>query len=237
MGNAKTYTVLGVLYPRQVDLEAAVKSALNRHPKNVRFVDPFLAAVVNEHHPEVKIAGQRATGQFEYLDFQEQLRRGLDSAQRFRGGNLLMGFFKPLDEWRDVTVYPWRGQGNHRQDIKLALREILAPLLPKPAPCDRCTYLGCRASGSAVEYHHVSPTFDAIAEACLGLMAPEEISTRFGYSKFVRGRDDLFRCLPSDHPAVTFLLQSHTSNQWEWLCKAHHRNVGTGAKLKQRSLF
>jgi len=81
-----------------------------------------------------------------------------------------------------------------------------------------------------LEYHHIAPEFDTIAEECLALMAPLEIAERFGYSKFIPGRDELSRLIPRDHPAILHLIEAHRWNQWEWLCKAHHRNVRVAAE-------
>jgi hypothetical protein len=226
MARGKSYTIAGVVYPRQADLEAAVKAALNSHPFNFPFEDAFLAAVINAEHQEVREAGQRATGRFEYLDFGEQLRRGMDTAERYRGGNKVMGWFEPLGDWRDVTVYPWRGRGNHRGDVKRALREISTEFLPHPMLTDFCVHPGCGSQGARLEYHHVAPEFDEMAERAMALMTPEEIEARFGYRKFEPGQDELSRLIPRDHPAVQCLVDAHESNIWEWLCAKHHRGVG-----------
>jgi len=226
MGRGKSYTIAGVTYPKQADLEAAVKLALNSHPMNMPFEDAFLAAVINAEHHEVREAGQRATGRFEYLDFGEQLRRGMDTAERYRGGSKVMGYFEPLGDWRDVTVYPWRGRGNHRGDLKRALREISTEFLPHPMLTDFCHWSGCGESGARLEYHHVDPTFDAIAEEAMALMTPEEIEGRFGYRKFEAGKDEISRLIPRDHPAILHLIEAHVGSVFEWLCAKHHRGVG-----------
>lgn len=236
MGRSKSYTVAGQHFSKQGDLEAAVKAHLNSHPLNTRFHDAFLAAVINELHPDVRAAGQRTTGEFEYLDFNEQLRRGMDSAYRYRGGKVVITYFEPLGDWRDVTVYPWRGQGNHRRDVKAALREKIAPYLPKPQAWDKCADPGCQATGADLEYQHVTPTFDELAEQCLGLMTEAEIAGRFGYSKFVDGRDELAHCIPTNHRAFRHLLAAHQGNAWQWLCAYHHRNVAAAAGPSQLSL-
>lgn len=223
MARGKAYTVAGREFERQGDLDAEVKAHLNSHPLNTEFEDAFLAAVVNEHHPKVIAAGQHVV-RFQYLDFGEQLRRGMDSAKRHRGGKLVMGYFEPLGDWRDVTVYPWR-IGSPRGDIKAALREKIARFLPRPVASDRCERNGCTARGANLEYQHIKPTFDEIAEQCLALMSDEEISTKFGYSKFESGKDDTCDLIPDDHPAVQLLLKLHVFNDWEWLCAYHHRNV------------
>lgn len=230
MSRGKRYTVAGMAFERQGDLEAAVKARLNAHPLNEVFHDPFLASVINEHHPEVIAAGQHATGRFEYLDFGEQARRGMDSATRFRGGKIVLGFFEPLGGWRDVTVYPWRGAGNYRGDVKRALREKVAPRLPRPNQIDRCARHGCPARGAELEYQHVEPTFDEVAEVCLSMIAEQDIANRFGYSKFAPGRGELVDLISDDHPAILHLIEAHCANSWEWLCAFHHRNVAAVAQ-------
>lgn len=220
---AKQYSVAGRTFPTQAELEREVKEHLNSHDFNTVFGDQFLRAVVNSLHDEVRAAGQRVV-LFEYLDWREQVRRALDTADRYRGGACLYGFFLPLEDWRDVTVYPWR-KSKPEQDIKSALREKIASVLPRPHATDRCNREGCTARGHDLEYEHISPTFNEIAESCLALCTPEEISTRFGYSKFIPGRDHLVYCLPEDHPAVRRLFALHEHNEWEWLCALHHRGV------------
>ena len=222
----KQYTVGGRVFAKQADLDAEVKRCLNAHPFNVVFHDDFLAAVVNELHPDVIAAGQHTKGEFEYIDYMEQMRRDYDTADRYRGGKLLLTRFYPLDEWRDVTVYPWRKAEKPEKNLKVALREKIAPHLPKPQQWSQCAVIGCKARGRGLEYQHVSPTFDDIANDCLALMSKEEISAQFGYNKFVPGRDHLVYCIPDDHPATHRLFDLHADNQWEWLCAFHHRNVG-----------
>jgi hypothetical protein len=226
MGRSKAYTVAGVVYPRQADLEAAVHAALGRHPLDRVFRDAFLAAVINTLHREVRAAGQQSTGQFEYLSAREQARRGLDTAWRYRGGKLLRSEFLPLAAWRPVTVYPWRTPADPRQALKRALREKLAAYLPHPTAADRCARAPCPARGADLEYEHLAPRFDALATAALALMQPAEIATQFGYSKFVPGCDELAHCIPDAHPAFQALLAAHRTNRWEWLCAFHHRHVG-----------
>lgn len=223
---AKPYTiVVSYNFPTQTALEREIKRHLDALPLNERCEDLFLASVINSYHPGVIAAGQRSTGEFEYLDWAEQARRGLDSADRYRGGKLLTTRFLPLDDWRDVTAYPWRAAANGVSDIKRALREKIAPILAKPGPDCRCAVEGCTADWRDLEYQHAEPTFNQIANECIALMAPEEIESRFGYSKFIPGRDELAHCIPSDHPSILHLIDRHTMNTWEWLCAFHHRGV------------
>lgn len=225
MGRSKSYTVAGRSFTTQGALESETRRALNSHPMNVEFLDPFLMAVVNELHHEVIAAGQRVV-RFRYLDFAEQQRQGRDTAERFRGGNLLEGFFEPINEWRDVTVYPWR-RPSAEIEVKIALREKAAAFIPHPTDSDRCAIDGCDATGSALEYDHVAPTFDQMARECIGrCTTQEEVETRFGYSKFSPSRPvTVADCIPSDHPCVAMLREMHARNEWRWVCARHHRNV------------
>lgn len=221
---AKQYTVAGRMFSTQSALENEVKRCLNSHPVNTVFGDLFLREVINTLHESVREAGQHCTGVFEYLDFGEQARRGYDTAERHRGGKILRCWFEPLGDWRDVTVYPWR-KSSPQNEVKKALRQKIAFHLPHPTQHDFCNRDGCTARGRDVEYEHISPTFDEIANECLGLMSEAEIESKFGYSKFIPGRDELVHCIPDDHPAVQRLIELHKNNRWEWLCAAHHRNV------------
>ncbi len=225
MSQGKRYEVAGLVFPTQSSLEAEIHRRLFSQPLNQEFEDQFMATVINTYHQEVIAAGQHTTGLFRFLDFREQTRRGLDSATRHRGGKLLMSFFDPLGDWRDCTAYPWRGQRNPRRDIKNALREKINEYLPRPKSTDRCARQPCTATGSALEYQHIDPTFNEIAEACMELMTEAEIETRFGYSKFKTGFGDVCDLLPPLHPAVKRLIDLHIFNDWEWLCAYHHRGV------------
>lgn len=221
----KEYVVNGCRFADQKSLDAAIKLALNSHPVNEQFTDTFLADVINELHADVRAAGQRATGAFRYLDWKGQVARGMDTAERYRGGHCLFGFFEPLGEWRDVTAYPHRKPDVYGL-LTRALREKAAPLLPHPQRDDVCSVPGCERRGFELEYGHKNPTFKQIADECIRRMSDEEIESRFGYNKFVPGRDHLVYCIPDHHPAVEFLRVAHLRNEWAWLCKAHHRNVG-----------
>lgn len=225
MPRGKTYTVNGQTFAYQTHLDAAVKSALNSHKLNEEFVDDFLAAVINEHHEEVIRAGQHASGRFLYLDIIGQVERMMDTVERYRGGNVLLGYFVPLEDWRDVTVYPWRKSRNPRVELKRTLREKIGPHLPHPTYRDRCSAVGCVARDRELEYEHVRPTFNEIAEECLAWMTDEEIDSRFGYSKFNPGNREPVHYLPDEHPAVQHLIARHVGNEWTWLCSYHHRGV------------
>jgi hypothetical protein len=225
MGRTKSYTVAGRHFATQRDLDAAIKEALNSHPRDTPFEDTFLAAVINELHPEVRAARQRVTA-FQYLSYGEQLRRGLATAQQFRGGNIMLGWFEPADEWTDVTVYPHRKPTDPRRLFHMALRAKIAPHLPHPGADDRCAEAGCTASGVQLEYEHAEPTFLAIASACMEVFTEEEIAGRFGHNKFLPGKRNLVDCIPDVHPAIARLRELHQDNRWMWLCKLHHRNVG-----------
>ncbi len=226
MSRSKAYTVAGQAFRTQADLNAAVHAALYSHGCNVEFTDPFLQAVINEHHADLRAAGQHSTGRFEFLDWGEQVRRGLDSAERYRGGKLLRGWIEPYGGWMPVTAYPWK-RGDPAHHIKKALREKAAAFLPHPTPADRCAREGCTATGFALEYEHVRPTFAEIADECLVLMTRAEIETKFAYNKFRAGYTELVHCIPDDHPAVEHLRARHRDNRWEWLCAGHHRNDWT----------
>lgn len=224
MGTRIAREVAGEVFRTTAELERKIKSILDGVPINLKFTQPFLAAVINTYHDEVIAAGQRASGEFEYLTWQEQTRRGYPTAERFRGGKLMMGFFEPLCDWRDVTVYPWK-KSDDRQEVKRALREKVSRMLPHPSQTDRCDVLGCSKAGSDLEYHHVSPTFDEMAEIAIQHCTDEEVQCRFGYSKFKRGTFTVADFIPNDHRAIRLLMEMHEQNEWQWLCKFHHRNV------------
>lgn len=222
---AKAYDFDGWHFDTQTELESSIKAHLGTVPKNRRFRDELLLAVVNHLHPDVRSAGQTAVA-LEYLDYQEQRLRNMVTADLYRGGPVIMGFFEPLHEWRDVTVYPWR-RSSGRTEVKQAFRAIIGPHLPKPKPHHRCVMPGCGADWQSLEYQHVAPTFNEIAEQCLALCTEDEIAIRFGYNKF-QSRASVFSIadvIPATHPAVIELLRLHRGSQWAWLCPEHHRGV------------
>lgn len=224
----KEYRFGSWYFPTQTALEQEIKNILKSVAMNQTFQQPLLEAVVNTLHPAVVHAGQRVV-RFEYLSADEQSRRGLSTAGEFRGGKLMMGFFEPLGEWRDVTVYPWRKASNH-QELKQAFRKIIAEYLPRPQSHHRCTMPGCGAEWRTLEYQHVAPTFNEIAKVCLELCTAEEVESLFGYSKFSAGADiySVADVISATHPAVRYLIKAHQTNQWGWLCPEHHRGVQAG---------
>lgn len=225
MGRAKPLTIAGVEYPRQMDADKAVKAALNSHSTDVPFFDSFLAAVINEHHDEVRRAGQRATGNFMYLTPRGMAMFDPDRVAELRGGKVVMALFTPCDRWEDVTVYPWR-KGNTRSKIASDLREKIARHLPHPSARDTCSCATCSADWRTLEYDHVTPTFAEMVDEVIKLMTEEEVESRFGYSKFTPGKQTASRLIPDDHPAFVRLLRLHDTNEWRWVCPLHHRNVG-----------
>ena len=188
---------------------------------NQEFDSDFLQAVINGLHQDVIDAGLRCTGKFKLLDYFEQRRQGLATATYFRGGQLMTGFFAPINEWHDVTVYPWK---KTTKDLKNdGFRLLSSKFIPSPTDQDQCSVAGCSERGYALEYHHIRPTFDEISNRCVDLCTPEDIETSFGYRKFQRpGVTSIADVIPLDHPVAVYLKNVHRDNQWSWLCKSHH---------------
>lgn len=219
------FIVRGERFDSKAALERRIKEEVGRLPCNAVVVNPFLQAVVNNYHPSFIDAGVCSSGEFSYLDYGEQVRRGLHTATTYRGGRLMTTRVLPLDEWHDCTVYPWRRGDDPRQSIIRALRQKAAFFLPHPKPSERCAGLGCLRRGGDLEYNHINPTFKDIAAECLDLMTDEEITSLFGYNKFTPGKDHLVNCIPDTHPAIVRLHELHVGNEWEWVCAFHHRGV------------
>ena len=222
---ALTFDLDGLHFASRKALEAAVKHELQSCVTNQHFRNRLLEAVINELHPDVVAAGQKAT-MLEYITWHEQKRRGIHTSEQFRGGHLMTAYFEPLGEWRDVTVYPWR-KGSNRQKIKKAFRLIIAIHIPRPKPSDTCDVPDCAASWKKLEYHHLDPTFDEIVNECIDQCSQTEIETLFGYNKFNHPPDtySVADVIPDDHPAVRHLVNRHQVNQWVWRCAYHHRGV------------
>ena len=166
-------------------------------------------------------SGQRSTGEFLYLTYGEQLRRGMPTAEDYRGGKVLITKFTPLDDWRDCTVYPWR-KGSNEGIVKRALRIRSNAFLPSPRPTDCCAVPRCQAGYINLQYHHIKPTFDDIVDQAILLVTPEEIVCLFGYNKFLKGTYNVADFIPDIHPVLEFLYQAHRGNEFAWLCPMHH---------------
>lgn len=218
----KSYTFGKWTFRSQKDLESAVKSERAALPRNQPVINELLLDVLNHLHPDVQSSGLTAI-RIQILSGTEQRRRGMETAEKFAGNDLTMAYFKPIGEWRKVTLYPWR-KGSSRAIVKRAFREIIAGYLPDPEKHHRCCIPRCTAAWDSLQYHHVSPTFDEIAEKCIALCTEEEICTKFGYNKFEFSDDiDSFAdIIPATHPAVRELIKLHMNNQWAWMCAEHH---------------
>jgi len=221
------YTVAGRTFPTQASLETEIKFHLAHALRDTVFIDALFRDIVNTYHPEVVAAGQRSDGRFEYLTWHERARRGMQTARDYRGGGVIMTYFEPLGEWRDVTVYPWR-RPKPKQDIIRALRAKAAAFVPSPGPRDCCAHSGCLVRGAGLTYHHVSPTFAEMAESAFLLVSQQEHAARFGYDKFAKGTFSIADFISNDHPAVLYLEAAHRHNDWQWLCTEHHRAVTHG---------
>jgi len=222
MGQAIQYDLAGKHFNSQAALERAVKEYLRQAPRNTEFKSRFLRDIVNTLHPDVLRSPYRSTGDFRILTWEEQCRRGLPTAEQWRGGILVETFFRGLDRWQDVTVYPWKHPSIEQQFIQ-ALRAKANAFIPSPGLFDRCAEPGCSASGFDLEYHHISPPFNEMVQEALRLISAEERENRFGYDKFAEGTCSLADFIPDDHPAVLLLAQLHRGNSWVWLCPKHHK--------------
>jgi len=218
---AITYDIAGVHFASQTELAKRVKEELAKRPRDVVFLSRFFRDIVNQHHPEVIAAGQESTGEFEILTWGEQERRGMKTARKFRGGIVVRSRFMPLDQWQDVTVYPWR-RGTFRGACAEALREKMNQRLPSPTDLDKCAVTRCPQRGRRLEYHHITPTFATMFAQVWPLITEEERATRFEYNKFKKGAVSLEDFIPDDHPAILALAALHESNTWQWLCRQHH---------------
>ena len=157
------------------------------------------------------------------LTYRMQQQYGFDNASRYyRGGLLLVGWFEPLSEWRDVSAYPWRKRGN-KQEIASALRAKVSQFLPKPKMLDECAVTDCHQNGTRLRYHHLQPSFKSIVDQCMTLVTEKEIETLFNYDKFAPGICSVADFIPNDHPAVQRLEELHRTNEWCWYCEWHHR--------------
>jgi len=212
----RPYVVGDEVFATLQALSEAVALRRLAHDHDVEYYDAFLAEVVNELHPDVLARGYTATAFCE----RSWLYQSDRARAQCQGGTCFEAFFRELGRWQDVTTYPWR-RPSPAQEIKQALRTKFATLIrPAAHPHDACAECGAT---TFLEYDHLDPTFEVIAQECLARMSPHEITTRFGYDKFAADTISVADFLPDGHPAVRHLLARHRDNTWQWLCGAHHR--------------
>jgi len=204
-------SVGGVEYRTKVALKRLAQEVVRALDGMGEQDDPFLASLINEHNLAVRMLGQRATGMVRIV--------------RLPGvsGLHVQAFLEPLNDWRPVSVYGWEKE-NPRVVMKHKLREKLYSYIPRPSPSDRCAIEGCPIGWGGLEYDHVDPTFDQIAEECLRFMDDREIVTRLGFDYSTTEPTEFFT-IPDDHPAVLRLIELHRDNLWRWLCGPHHRGI------------
>ena len=178
---------------------------------------------MNELHPDVVARGYTATA---FCERSWRFQSARVRAQ-LQGGTLFEAFFRELGRWQDVTTYPWR-RPPIVHEIKQALRTKFAILIrPGARAGDACAVCGAT---DFLEYDHLEPTFEELAQECLARMSPHEITTRFGYDKFAAQTISLADFLPDRHSAVLHLVARHRDNRWQWLCVPHHREKTAGAR-------
>lgn len=213
------YVVRGESFSSLEKLKKRVQEIRHSYPDNVEYYDPFLAEIVDTMHPSVVRNGYRITrfrNTPKHLlppSLQEQLLPSYPW--------LMMGLFEPIHQWQDVTLYPWLSKGVS-QHIKEALRKIWEMRL-RPAPtwddsCARCGRV------DQLQYDHIVPSFNEIADACLKVVTQEERDTLFGYDKFEAGTMSLADFILRDaaRPVLLLLQESHRNNVWQWLCRDCH---------------
>jgi hypothetical protein len=83
MGRAIAYDLAGRHFATQTELEQTVKDYLRKAPMDTVFESRLLRDVVNELHPQVRNAGQRSTGRFQFLSWKEQVNQGLPYAEMY----------------------------------------------------------------------------------------------------------------------------------------------------------
>lgn len=219
----RPYVVGGEVFPSLHALASTIAQRRLAHAHDTEYFDPFLAEVVNELHPDVVARGYTATA---FCERSWRFQSARVRAQ-LQGGTLFEAFFRELGRWQDVTTYPWR-RPPIVHEIKQALRTKFAILIrPGARAGDACAVCGAT---DFLEYDHLEPTFEELAQECLARMSPHEITTRFGYDKFAAQTISLADFLPDRHSAVLHLVARHRDNRWQWLCVPHHREKTAGAR-------
>lgn len=190
-------------------------------PLDAIVLEPFLAAVINEHHAAVRAAGQRSSGHFQYLTQDTMSLEFPRLAERWRGGKALFCYLTPMNHWRPVTVYPWRKvtPATHAKQI---LRAKIAPYMPRRDGSQSCAVSGC-GERWGLECDHLTPTFDEIAEECIKLITPDELASSWRRRQYSFEDIDPVDSIPNSHPAIQRLFELHGSAQLQWLCPEHHR--------------
>ena len=215
------YIVAGQPFEGRKDLEREIKRHVHSLPLNIMTKEPFLAAVINEHHGRLREAGQKASGYFWYVTGGLMAEEFPTLAQRWRGGRALLCYLTPMNHWRPVTVYPWR-RSNPKAHAKGILRGKIAPYLPQHAPNEVCAVPGCGATWG-LQCDHVSPTFNEIADECLKLISLDALEAEWQRRKYLFEDDDPVDIIPDSHPVIQKLFELHKKAELRWLCPEHHR--------------
>jgi hypothetical protein len=213
------YSVQGQTFTSQSRLAAEISRRREQHDINVEFEDPVIAEVINSMHPEVRRSPHRAV-RFPKRSMDTLawwIREQCPASWRFEA------YFVPLARWQDVTAYPWRKRGSPITDLKCALRAIFREHC-RPRIAEACGVDGC-GRAERLEFDHIEPSFDEIAQECIGLMTAEEIATKFDYDQFDPHRMTLAAFIPRQHPAVVHMIATHRVGRFQWLCREHHQIV------------
>ena len=221
---AISYRLDNRYFPTQTALEQEVKAHLRSAPRDRVFTDSLFREVVNNLHEDCVNYHQYSTGEFELLSWRKQSRLKMKTAEYCRGNDLLVTRFVPLNEWRDVTVFPWKRKAPLSAMIA-ALRVLSHDYIPVPTNNDKCAINGCQVRGYGLNYHHIDPVFADMASECMTLFTRDEINTSFGYRKFAVPFREVWELIPDTHPAIIKLKEFHQNNKWSWLCQAHHREL------------
>jgi len=198
------------------NLDITIKFLLQQSPRNIEFKNEFFKELINTYHEGVIKENLKVT-KFKILDYNNQTDKWIYARERFRGNDLVTGYFEPIGRWHGVTVYPHK-KTTARQKIIDALRQKWAEKAKKSDDsqlCEECNII------PFPHLHHDNITFKEIAEKCMKFFTEKELRVGIGndWWKYECEADDL----PDNHPAVVEMFKLHKDVKYKWLCSICHK--------------
>lgn len=208
-------------FDTQTDLDRTIHQKILESPINTEFEEVFFSELLNKYHREIVKRNLRVT-KFKIIDWREQVGKWSFCRDRFRGGNFVLGYFEPINEWHGVTLYPHKKEKSIEERMILGLRQKWSENAKVRSPDQVCEI----CHGPYPQLHHDSLSFQKIAEFCLNEFTEEEKKNNFGYDWWLHENEA--DALYDNHPAVKKLHELHEQVIYRWLCIDCHRKAHRG---------
>lgn len=215
---SKKFNILDIQFKTQKELNITIKQIFSECPRNLEFENAFFKDLINTYHKGVLNEKLKVT-KFKIIDYKNQDGKWQYARERFRGNDLVTGFFEPIGEWHAVTIYPHKKQ-TVKQKLVDGLRQKWAEKAPKPGNdqlCEECNII------PYPQLHHNNITFKEISDKCLYLFSKKELEIGIGNNwwKYECEADEI----SDNHPAVVEMFRLHKDVTYKWLCSQCHKNT------------